>query len=202
MDASLIIPALFFATIAIAIIAYVLRVIYAALGGGNPFALFEKWSFKRKQRILAEANIENQVPLEQAVKLCRSAFFLAQVKYNPSLVERVTNHNLDVLNKLVTMADRRTGHLANLPVVESLFASRADLMKAHIDVRETVRKLAMRKDKGGRGDAPDWARAEFSKKSDEIKEKIAVNGKSLEAQLDELISSLLKLPAATEITYH
>ncbi|MCO6431113.1 MAG: hypothetical protein J5J00_09655 [Deltaproteobacteria bacterium] len=201
MNASLIVPALFFAAISLVIVVYVAGVVASAIGGGSPLAVLERLRFAKKQRFLTALEAGGQSE-DEIITACRNAFYLAHVRYNSTLIESVTSHNIAALSRLVTLAQKRSARISNLPVVETLIATRFDLMKAEWDVRSTLRKLRGRKEKSNKGNTPEWAVAEFSKKLSDVGNKLESNRKALNAQIDELVAALRKAPDAAEITYH
>ena len=204
MNLTLIIPAILFAAIGIAIIVYVFRVLISALVG-NPWAWLERQRLTKKARLLAQAiTFEKENLLDQALASLRSAFFLEPVKHQGSFVDIVSNHNMNVLARLVSISDRRGVHIANLPIVEGLLASRHELMRNYFDTTETVRNLRTRQKGKSKAptSTPDWALAEFSKKVSEIKAKIDANRKAIEDQFLKLFASFTETSSTTEITYH
>lgn len=202
MTTGLIVPALFFAAIAIVIIGYVLRLVIAPFAG-NPLAWLEYARFKKCKGISNRADmLYKEQKIEQALALYHSAFYLDPIFHEMALVERTNSHNLDLLTKVVSIAQNSTEQLASLPAVENLLATRADLLLSFREVQETISKLKKRRpNEKGKG-PPNWATAEFQKKRIEIKEKIEGNRKSLRTQLQALFEALLQSSTPSQITYH
>ena len=194
------IPSIIFAAIGILIIAFTIKVFLSALVG-NPWTWFERQKLIRKERILLEGDghfkSDNQA---LALSCWKAAFFLERVKYQPSLIDSVHTLNINVLARLVSISDKRSAHIINLPVVEELFAERTELMQAYFDTKSTIRKLRLKRKEPK--SSPDWALKEFSKKQHELRQKIEHNKGRLESELKKLFDALTRLSKEQEITYH
>lgn len=204
MNISLIVPAVIFAAVGLFIIAYTAKVLLAALVG-NPWIWLEKQKLKKKERFLAEGDSHfKSEQYDQALASWKSALFLDCPRNLSSFIDQVHNLNINVLGRLVSISDKRSTHIINLPVVEELLAERTELAQSLFETRLTLDKLRSRKKEMGAAgkSSPEWALKEFSKKYSELKQKIDLNRDRLESELRILFESLSRLSGSQEITYH
>lgn len=163
----------------------------------------ERRKLHAKERLLAQADeliAREQWP--ETFSTLRAAFFLEPIKRDISLVERMVSHHLNVLGRIVEFTGRHSSRISNLPVVEDLLLNRAQLLRSHFEVRHSKRSVHKRTREKGR-EAPEWVEAEYRRKLREIDERIAVNRRSLESQLDRLFAELEQVQhAGSNVTYH
>jgi hypothetical protein len=210
MNIFLIIQAVFFAALGLAIIGFVFKIILSAFVGSplgwSPWGWLEKTRFAKKVSLLRQANaVENENNLEKILSLLRSALFLDSIKHKASLIHDSTNHNMDILEKLVYLSEKRGTHIANLAVIEDLIATRQELLKVYFDTRQTIANLKKREknpEKASSKPKSTWAVTEFAKKSSEIGIKLDENKKMLIDQFDKASKSFQNFQASNEITYH
>ena len=217
-------PSISFSTVAIALISgclglMVIGVVGALIGralfprGGTPYSFTsslrtlagwnERRQFKRRQANYVEASKYLDAGLlHRALPLLRHSFFLDTLRLDGRLIELVSSHHLQVLERLVEVSHAHGRSLFNLPVVEDLLIARAQLFRSYFDARNARSSLSQRIQEKGRP-APAWATGEHDKRIDEIRDRIATNARSLESQLKELFAHLESSPAKQdEVTYH
>jgi len=197
--ASLIIP-LLLGLLGLLCIGYLLRVLWISLIG-DPAGLLERFKFRQKENLLSRADVYiKAAEFESAYSFLRGSFLLDQIKSDIRLVTRLHNHHLAILGRLVGIADRFSAHLDSLPIVEDLLTTRSQLMKSFIEKKIAQQSLAQKN--RGKNRPPDWALSEFRNQAKEIREKLAVNRKSLDSQLSKLFLSLGSAKKHEEVTYH
>ena len=108
---------------------------------------------------------------------------------------------MHILSRIIGVAKSHSRQIEHLPVVEDLLTSRETLLTIHIEHLATRDNLRARRQRDKK-ETPTWAIAEFSKKIDEIVDKLATNRQSLESQLDRVFEDLARLPVGDEVTYH
>lgn len=192
---------IFLATIGLGIIGYFVWVTFRAVWS-TPRGIFERVKVQRKEQLLRTFDrVAKERNLASAVNLLRDAFFLDEIRHSQALIERVNNHHTAILGRLVSLADARSSHLPNLAIVEDLLLSRALLLRGLLETREILAG-ARKKSGGGSFSQPKWAEQEFSKKLTDLYDKLTTNRRSLQAQLSELFSSLMRAAESNEVTYH
>lgn len=201
MDFLSILTAIALLAVAVVIIGYFFRVLLANLHA-NPRGLSERWSLKKKERILLMADEQIQAgKLDRATSLLREAFFAEHIKSDPTLIDRAHNHHMEILGRILTLSEKLGAQISNIAVVEGLFQSRADLMRAYLDISKSQEALDERRREKGQA-TPEWALAEFTKRLDDVKDKLKTNDRSLASQLEVLFASLASVGRSGEVTYH
>ena len=193
-------PAIVLAIIGFALCAYIgWAVFYPLLA--NAFHWAGRQKLLRKQKLLMSADeLLKTGDFGSALPKLRDSFVLEIPPLRASAVESAAHHNLSILSRLITIAERSGSHIPNLAVVEDLLASRAQLCRALVET--TLGKRSLGKKTGEKKDIPEWAVAEFDKKLSEINDRLTTNKKSLEGKLGEIFSSLASPRPASEVTYH
>lgn len=130
----------------------------------------------------------------------RGALLLAHIKSGPELIDQSVHLNLAVLSRILSLSERAGAHLENLAVVEDLVQSRGQLLTSYFEAQRDRRVFKSRRSSAGK-DAPEWAIAEFTRRVDELKDRIDTNSRSLQMQLDELLRDVTKGSQAS-VTYH
>lgn len=182
----------------LALIVALLRILFASLLG-DTVGFFERMRLKQKEGLLSRADVYiKSGDYEAAASFLKGAFCLDPLKRDPRAIERLSNHHLALLGRIVGIADRFSLHLDNLAIVEDLLLSRSQLLKTLLDKR-VARDLASKK---RRGNGPDWAVAEFDSQIKELQDRVSTNRKSLESQISKLFSALVTSRRADEVTYH
>jgi hypothetical protein len=169
---------------------------------GDIRALPERWKFRKKKRLLAQADeLLKTGSLRQASSVLMDSFYLDQIKVDPSLIDSTLNHHLDILSRVISVTEKHSGHLDDLPILEDLLHSRSQLMKGWFERIYAREKLRRKKAEDGRS-APGWAAQEFTRQLDEIKDRLTTNRLSLISRLKDLFGSLEKMRLEGEVTYH
>jgi hypothetical protein len=197
---SLIFPLILMA-IALIVIAYFFYLVTSNINF-NPRLFSERWKLRRKERLLEQADDQLEKGLVlRGCQLLRQAFCLDVVTHDVDLIERLQNHHLEILERVVAVSERTSAHLDNLPLVEGLIQSRSDLLRAYVEILQSKNTISRRRKEKGQ-DTPDWAVQEFSRKLKDIGDRISINRKSLDSQLNTLFASLGRSPETKEVTYH
>ena len=175
-----------------------------AIVGALPFSLrgiTERLRLKRCQALLKQAdqNIEKDA-LHEACAALRAAFYLDSVRLAPEIIEKVNNHHVAILSRLVNISDKGAGPLTNLPLMEDLLIRRGELLRELSEVRRS--RAGVSKRRREKGKHSDWAVSEYSRRISELDEKLTTNRKTLAAQIERLFASLKKAPLESEVTYH
>lgn len=189
------------AALAVGIIYVVVRAVCSAFTG-NPRAWLETLAIRRRERLVAVADelMRTNHRLD-ALRNIRAAFFLEHPLAAQSSIERSHAHNVRLLSRLIGDAHSRSHQIDNLPILEDLLASREQLLSAFIEHVLARNNLTNRR-RRDRKDTPAWAIAEFSKKIEDIADKLTTNRHSIESQLDTVIEELRRLPEIEEVTVH
>lgn len=156
---------------------------------------------KREQLLLAADERMRSNNVGEALALLRSAFFFDHPVHYPATIERIHTLHMQILSRVIGVAKSHSRQIDNLPVVEDLLASRETLLSIHIEHVATRDNLRARR-RRDRKQTPTWAIAEFTRKIEEILDKLATNRQSLESQLDRIFLDLARFPVGEEVTYH
>lgn len=160
-----------------------------------------RFALSRRVRAMTHSDLlKKQGNRAGAAKLLRSAFYFDSPK-RPAFIEAVHNHNLSVISRLVSLNDEGISHFSNLPIIEGLIQTRADLLRNLFELREQRKALKTRRKQNNRN-TPAWALNEFERRAAELTDRLKTNHRSLESQLDVLVGELLAPRSDTEITYH
>lgn len=195
-------PAVIFGIIGLALIVYFLKIILGSLFSDSG-SWIEKYRIKQKESLLPRVDLYIKAgDFEQANQLLRDAFYFGGSKGEGGLIERGNNHNLAILGRVIHISERLSTHLDNLPIVEDLLLTRAQLIKTFAErkLSQAALRKKRRSEKGGAEQS--WAALEFSKQLDELRDKIQTNQKSLESQLARLFAALGGARKRDEVTYH
>jgi hypothetical protein len=184
-------------------IGYILRALLSPLLGSlsNISKLPEQARLKRKESILTSIDEDIEKGSQgEALKRIETAFMWEQAS-SITLAEKVHAHNLSVLSRLVALAETHGQHISNLAVLEDLIGTRLSLCRNYLDV-EAASKKAKKRGKQDKREVPAWALLEFSRKLSELNEKLKINRRTLESQVQTALSSLGKEQQSTSVTYH
>lgn len=196
------IPALLFGLLGAVLLLMIVRGLLTPILGSSVKGLLSRWRINKKIKQLAKIDKAIQLKsLDQALDMLKEAFYLEQVKIDKRFVAYVHNHNVSVLGRVVTVAEKRGGHMHNLALVEGLFQSRRELMESYLETLD-VKKAVARKRKEQGKDIPNWSSGGFQEKLDEIRDNIFTNKRSIKAQLQEAFKLLGTMHSQEEITYH
>ncbi len=162
-------------------------------------AFAERVRFRQKQRILEDADSRiGKNEYHEALSQLVLAFFYDSVRTDKELIEKVHNHHVGILSRMVLVADKLSRRVDNLPIIEDLVLSRSELLRALFDARQSRATLSARRTR----ETPQWALDEYSKKIDELVDRLTTNQRSLMSQMQAAISDSKRVQHEQEITFH
>lgn len=180
--------------------AVIIRIMYEALVGPRK-DWAEKLRIKQRERQLAqiERSLE-KADLPASFKLLRQALYFDIVKYNPELVERIAALNFSVLQKIFDLTRSKELDFAEVEILEGLFSSRTGLLRSCGEVLSSRNTLLRKRN----NKMPAWAFDEYQKKMTDFSEQLETNRKSIEIQLDRILSAIDASGSGQkdEIVYH
>ena len=135
-----------------------------------------------------------------ALRSLRVALVVTHIKSDPRLIDQSVHHNLGVLSRVLSIAERTGAHLENLAVVEDLIQLRGELQTSYLEAVRDRATFRRRRSSAGKN-APEWAISEFNRKIDELTDRIETNRRSLHTQLEALLSDAQK-SSHDSVTYH
>lgn len=193
--------ALILLLVALAIISFVF-IILGSQFSNNGFQFYQNFRLRRQTKLLNQADelIKNE-KFREATQVLRSALILDKSSLGNLWIERVHQHNLAVLSRMVSIGDHFLSHLISLPIVEELITNRTEMLKAYSESNSANKKFKKKvesKDK----EKYKWALNEFSSKIGELEERLKANKKAVLLNVDHLIDQLFSTPSSTEVTYH
>lgn len=192
--------AIFFALLSAACVLTVLWV-FAKSIPVEWYSLPSRFALNRRMRALNQADLlKRQGNVKAAAKILRAAM-LFEAPARSSMIDSIHNHNLSVLSRLVSLNDEGISHFTNLPIIEGLIQTRADLLRNIAELRDQRKALKSRRKQNNRN-TPAWALNEFERRESELLDRLKTNHRSLDSQLDILMNELLQPQASSEITYH
>ena len=197
---SLILP-LLFTLISLAIVAFLLKSLFGPVFGQTR-GLTERLKFRQKQKLALEAErliVAGEPKL--AYPILADAFYLAALVKSSALIDDVTNHNLDILAKIIGIAENHARHLDNLAIVEDLIQSRAQLMRSYFEKISTKDSIKRKRRELGK-DAPPWALDEFERQLNDLKDRLETNRLSLSSTIKQIFRALEDMSGSAEVTYH
>jgi len=122
--------------------------------------------------------------------------------HSPRLADLVRSHHLTVLEQLLQFAEARNAHLGEISeFLDELFETRHALHLGRMQVITTRANIRLKRTADGRG-VPEWTNTEFTKKLEDIAEKLAINEKLLREQLDRALSQLRTAGTGKGMTVH
>jgi len=203
MELSTLIPALLFGILGLILIIHSIRLILkSAFGGWDTGNWLRGRKMARKESALKEADYYiDKSNYSESFGYLRQAFVLEERSLSMREIEQVANHNLSILGRVISIAEKTGSRLNNLPAVEGLLISRHQLMRSILEIEESRYSLRLRQ-KEKKKSVPRWAFAEFSRKLREIKVDLADNRKALEPELDKLFDNLSQQKESDQVTYH
>ncbi|MCB0340255.1 MAG: hypothetical protein KDD53_11655, partial [Bdellovibrionales bacterium] len=164
--------------------------------------LYQRWILKRKLQHLHTIDkiIENG-SVQAAQQALKEAFILNDRRYQPSLLSSVFNYNMAALGRVVNFAEKHSGRLEGLPLVEGLFQSRQELNQSYLEALDAGARIKRRRKEHGKS-LPAWGQEELRNKITSIKDQLTTNSRTLEDQIESLIEAACQRSEETEITYH
>ncbi len=208
MSLSILLPALILGLLSLLLIVGVFYFVFQALshtslGRFIRPGFFERARFNRCERIFNASDAAfKQTTSTELSKLVHDILFLNPIYADRLLIDRVHQHHLLILERLIDRADSQASRIPSLPIIEDLISSRAQLLKAFYDANNKYKNLKSRRI-FAREKTPAWALSESAKKVNDLFERLETNKRSLLSQLDELIRSLsTATPSEESVTYH
>ncbi len=131
----------------------------------SPFRGFrERALFRRRVRVFQEIEqaIRNN-ELKAAKRLLPKALYLDWVRWSPELIGRTTSHHLDLLNKLIIIAELEGKSVRTLPQLESLFSQRTTLLTQAFEAQVARTRFRAKQRTKGKT-APQWSTKEFDER--------------------------------------
>ena len=159
----------------------------------------ERVRFRQREKTLeaVDALIEKN-DFTEAFKLLLLSFFFDAVRADKELIEKIHNHHVGILSRIVLVAEKLSRHVENLAIIEDLVLSRSELLRSLFEVRQSRTTLSSRRSK----ETPQWALDEYTKKIDELLDRLKTNQRSLESQMALAISETKSPQQEQEITFH
>lgn len=198
MDYTALVCAILFGLVGIGVTIYLLALFAdAAVGDARGFS--ERLRFKQREKHLKTADelIEKGAFLP-AFEALRRAFYFEQLRLERELVDKINNHHISILSRVVIVSEKLSRHIPNLAIIEDLLMTRGELMRSFFEARSSREALLKKRSR----EVPGWALDEYASKLHELKDKLTTNRRSLESQLDKVLDSLKDIPRESEITYH
>jgi hypothetical protein len=196
-----IITAIALALLGGAILIFFLYSLYIAVAQ-DASGLTEKLLLRRKKRWLSEIDILiKSGSNSDACRALRKALVLEHLRSGSESIEASVQLHMNILARVIMIAERTGATLDNLPVVEDLIHSRGQLLHSYLEALDDKRLFRSRRAKAGK-EAPAWAISEFSRKIEEIEDRIKTNSRSLSAQFEELLQALARGDSSSQITFH
>lgn len=167
----------------------------------------ERWRFRRCSRALED--IDRALIAQNSVgarKLFPRALFLDWIQDSPELIAKSSHHHLDLLNKLIILAELENGTIRNLPKLETLLSQRGELLTSAFETR-VARKRFKEKQKQKGKNPPKWSTKEFDTRLNALEKEVqALNNeilKEMKGAIDSLgASSARKKSDENENQYH
>ncbi len=183
---------------AIFIIGYLLFLILRPLIG-DPRGLAEKFRIRNREALAKEADLMiEKSDWKEALRLIRNSFYFDNIKSDSALVEKISQHHMGLLSRLMIISDKQGRNLENLAIIEGLLMSRCEIMRAWFEAFSSHRKLVAKHSKK----IPSWALDEYRNKIKELEDKLSVNQRSLKSQMDSAYKILSNKMMVEEVTYH
>ena len=198
------IPAILFLLLGIIILGFAFKVLATALFGPISFtAAKDGLTFGRRRRALAKAAAlveAGTTPPLSVIGALRSSFVVESGALAEEAIAKTHQHHQEFMGVLIDYAGQRNVRISNLAVIEELFSNRTKLLSELQEVREARREVK-KKQKGKGRETPEWADSAFDKKIALLDERLAVNAKSLERELDDAFREFLDPPVSAS-TFH
>ena len=167
-----------------------------ALAGGSKGS----WKLRRATNRIARVDqlIEENKAVE-AIKELRRCVYLRS-ESTTALVARAKEHHQNILSRCLVIAEELGSRAENIAEVERLFIERTELQVLLVKASERFNRVTDKREKEGRK-MPDWGKADYKGKIQEIKKELARNQSTLQAELKKLFQSIAT-PSDEQIVYH
>lgn len=191
MDIALLLPALLFGIVGLALVGVAAWVLWGALFG-NSRSWGERARFKRREDLLKRVDVAiGAKDFPGALKLIEGSLFFDHIKSDVSLIEKILGHHMGVLGRLLAVGEELDLSLSNVAVIEDLMQARCELMRSYAEAASARDALRRNRKKV----VPRWALDEYDRKMVEIAERLTINLRSLNSQVAAALG-VLKTPAA------
>lgn len=202
MTPGLIIPALFFLAVAVALLAFIVRPIIGAFG--NPTRWLANRPIKQKQQLLLQFDRYLQVgDLATAFKILKHALIL-KLPADSLQMAAANTHNYKVLDRLVSAAEKKRlsgDGIKTLEKLERLLSDRNEQLASYGTIVSTAQKIND-KTEGAKQKSGRWAIAEYQKKLKQAKKELDTNRKQTERCFASCLLILQRSQGGTKETYH
>lgn len=162
-----------------------------------------KTSLKKKVANLEmAAKLQSQGNYSDALAEIKLSFILDTGPWSHPFIEQVTNHHMNALSQILSMAEKLDQQLTDLPIAEGLLLARSDLLKSFSDASKSADYIRKKlKERGS--EQQNWAYAEAARKIDELKDKLATNKRTILSKYDEIAKTLTNTSSNNvDFTYH
>jgi hypothetical protein len=162
-----------------------------------------KSSLKRKVTNLeSAAKLEMQGKFTEALEEIKNSLILENGPWSHAFIEQVTNHHMNALSQLVSLAEKLDHQLSDLPIAEGLFITRSELLRSFSDTSKASENMKKKLKERGT-EQQSWAYAEITRKLDELKDKLSTNKRTINSKYDEIVKKLTRSPVGgADFTYH
>lgn len=202
MTPGLIVPALFFTAVAAALVVFVSRTLISSLG--SPSVWFDNWRFKQKQQKLLDFERQLQVGnLPLALRTISRALIL-EIPKNSTQMGITNNHNYKVLERLISLTEKRqllAKELAAFEQLEQLLSERNELLLSYGATISTAQKINDKIEESQKK-PNNWAISEYQKRVRNTQKDLLANRKNIEKEFAACLVILRKSKAKSNQTYH
>ena len=172
--------ALLLAASGLLVLGYIVYLFFSAIAG-EPRTFAGRLRFKGREQLARQADACIQRgEWETALKVIQDAFYFDRSVTDSQLVEKINNHHVGLLSRLLIISDKASCHMPNLEVLEGLLSSRAEMLRDWCDAQRSIEGLKRKRS----GRVPEWAFEEYRKRLAELEDRLATNQKSLRSLLD------------------
>ncbi len=203
-QSSTIFLAILFGLCGLAIVIFVIKVLVEAIFG-DMRGLGTRLKLSAGKKALDEVDeLLKTKPLSnpsQIIIRLRESFLLDHFPVSELLIDKIHNHNQELLGRVVSVSEHFSVRLSSLGTVEQLLIDRAELMKLILETSNAQKKLHQRRKEKGM-ETKSWALGEFEKKMEEMRSDLATNRNALQRTLEELFEQCKQFGNNDEITYH
>jgi len=136
---------------------------------------------------------------DSAINEIKKSFLLDTPKALKSVSE-IRNHNQSLLSHCLILAEKKQTSAKNIAQVEHLLLERTELFSLHLKAKESFSSLKIKRKKEGKK-TPEWSKADFENKIDQIKDELEKNKAAVDREL-KILFKFLSQESKEEIVYH
>ncbi len=176
--------------------AWILYVQAARFLLGNQSIFRTKRAYKRIEqvdRLLAARDFRGALS-----ELRRSAWI--EVPTNRESIRAASEHNQNILSRVLIVAEELGGRAENIAQVEQLLVQFTELQLLYLKANDSFNKLKSKREQAGKT-LPTWGKTDFDTRLTEVKRELTKVSTELRNALDKLLNSV-QTPANTNVTYH